>query len=222
MALSDLPLMQSTDMTRLGSFGITGDDFDYGGLGMSFDPTGNAGAGSLWLSGPQNAPPAIGEISIPSLGGSATVLSSLTGVPNRGALELVGGTLMYDGRLIASGFIYYTDQNPGVSHWRSTDGTVFAVHEGRGEARVGDKTFAIAKHDVLVHFDRNGFAYTMDRGRFQAGPLQTTRRACLGRPQNNQERDPMYCHCFEDKEIPAAVDGCGEAWKGGPNGAKLR
>ncbi len=34
--------------------------------------------------------------------------------------------------------------------YRSTDGTVFAVHEGSGRAQVGDKGFAMSKHDVFV------------------------------------------------------------------------
>ena len=34
--------------------------------------------------------------------------------------------------------------------YRSTDGTVFAVHQGRGAVQVGDQTFDIAAHDVFV------------------------------------------------------------------------
>jgi gentisate 1,2-dioxygenase len=34
--------------------------------------------------------------------------------------------------------------------YRSTDGTVFAVHEGKGTAQIGDKTFSFAPHDVFV------------------------------------------------------------------------
>ena len=34
--------------------------------------------------------------------------------------------------------------------YRSTGGTVFAVHKGYGTAQVGESTFAIGPHDVFV------------------------------------------------------------------------
>src|SRR5436305_1423738 len=34
--------------------------------------------------------------------------------------------------------------------YRSTDGTVFVVVEGKGETRIGDKTFAWEPHDIFV------------------------------------------------------------------------
>jgi gentisate 1,2-dioxygenase len=34
--------------------------------------------------------------------------------------------------------------------YRSTDGTVFVIVEGKGETRIGDKTFAWEPHDIFV------------------------------------------------------------------------
>jgi len=125
MALVDLPLLQEEDFTLLGSFGISGDEFDFGGCGMSFDPDGDGGNGSIYLSGASNAPMTVGQIAIPALSGSASVLTSPVTVPNPGGLDRVGGTLIYNGRLIISGFEYYDgDTSATKSHWRSSDLTV--------------------------------------------------------------------------------------------------
>ena len=37
-----------------------------------------------------------------------------------------------------------------TADYRSTDGTTFAVAEGRGTARIGDKSFALSRNDVFV------------------------------------------------------------------------
>lgn len=128
MALSDLPLLQSSDLTLLGSFQL--DDqvngyFSFGGGGLSFDPTGNGGAGSLYVAG---FSPGItfGQISIPSLGGLASVLTIPTMPPNRGVLDTVGGSLIYNNRLVLSMFLFY-DASANVatnSHWYGSDKTV--------------------------------------------------------------------------------------------------
>lgn len=124
-SLTDLPLLQETDLTLSGYFTLTTGEFSYGGHGMGYSPTGNSGAGSLLLGGKDPAitgKVSIGEIVIPVLSGAATTLTAPTVIPNVGNLNRLGGLLVQNGELIASGYIYYdTGGSATTSHWRSTD-----------------------------------------------------------------------------------------------------
>jgi gentisate 1,2-dioxygenase len=46
--------------------------------------------------------------------------------------------------------------------YRSTGSAVFAVHRGTGTAQIGDKTFAIAPHDVFVAPPWQPYSFTAD------------------------------------------------------------
>jgi gentisate 1,2-dioxygenase len=46
--------------------------------------------------------------------------------------------------------------------YRSTGSAVFAVHRGTGTAQIGDKTFAIAPHDVFVAPPWLPYSFTAD------------------------------------------------------------
>ena len=48
--------------------------------------------------------------------------------------------------------------------YRSTDGTVFTVVEGRGTAHIGDQTFAFEPHDVFVVPPWTPYHLSADRG----------------------------------------------------------
>ena len=47
--------------------------------------------------------------------------------------------------------------------YRSTGSAVFAVHRGTGTAQIGDKTFAIASHDVFVAPPWQPYSFQADR-----------------------------------------------------------
>jgi gentisate 1,2-dioxygenase len=47
-------------------------------------------------------------------------------------------------------FIQYLPQGFSGQNYRSTDGTIFNVVEGRGTAQIGDQTFDFEPHDVFV------------------------------------------------------------------------
>ena len=60
--------------------------------------------------------------------------------------------------------------------YRSTGSAVFAVHRGTGTAQIGDKTFAIAPHDVFVAPPWQPYSFTR-RQRDRAVQLFRPRRA---------------------------------------------
>lgn len=98
--------------------------FEYGGTGLSYNPARN----SLFLVGhPWDS--FVGEISIPGVGGTASLLQMLTDGtegklqtvnPGSSTQKLVGGTLVAGGTLILTGYDYYDVNNGGtqrVSHF---------------------------------------------------------------------------------------------------------
>jgi hypothetical protein len=117
-AQSGAPLVRATDLTHLGEFKVpTGAAFDYGGSALTFDPERNG----LFLAGDDNK---FGEISIPAIGGRASMLQSAVTLGGNvgGADNRIGGSLVYNGRLFYTMFIYYDADNiQRTSHFvRST------------------------------------------------------------------------------------------------------
>ena len=62
---------------------------------------------------------------------------------------------------IASSRAASTAESAGHEN-RSTGSAVFAVHRGTGTAQIGDKTFAIAPHDVFVAPPWLPYSFTAD------------------------------------------------------------
>ncbi len=128
-SLAQLPLLTQSSLKYLGSFGLPGNDgsgttqgdLTYGGQALSVTP-----AGTLLLGG-HTWYPTLCEVTIPGIGGTATVLQRctdvtegrLTQVDPGGQIEY-GGSLVYGGRLIVSNFSYYdADANQATSHFAS-------------------------------------------------------------------------------------------------------
>src|SRR5574342_1003105 len=123
-APKDLPLIQKADLVYQGAFRVpkgTGDTttFDYGGAALAYNPGNN----SLYLTGHDHVQFSA-EISIPavvnstSLGDLATarILQPLADAtegrlrkinPSDSNPQKIGGHLVYNGRLIVTGFSYY-------------------------------------------------------------------------------------------------------------------
>jgi hypothetical protein len=104
-------LVSQSDMKYLGSIhvpAVSGNGFSYGGYGLAFNPARN----SLYMVG-FVYDLLTAEISIPPLGGTATVLQPLTdstggklGAIGTGQLR-IGGNLVYKNKLYTTGFVYY-------------------------------------------------------------------------------------------------------------------
>jgi hypothetical protein len=112
-------LIQS--LTYLGKFTLP-DNFTYGGKGLAYNPARN----SLFASG-FNTSPITGEVSIPALGGTSTLLQPLAD-PTEGKADLVnpgdpnykaaGGYLVWGDKLIASVYASYDGSGSAVlSHF---------------------------------------------------------------------------------------------------------
>ena len=113
----DLPRVQSANIVYLGSFALPegdfgGSRFGYGGKGLCFyrEPSGTP---SLFLQGHDWYPGFVAQVSVPDLGGTATVLQEFRDVTD-GALatlatsdSFVYGMMVYDGRLIVGASCYY-------------------------------------------------------------------------------------------------------------------
>src|SRR3954463_14850144 len=94
-----------------GNYGGKNGGFEYGGTALAFNPT----RGTLLIVG-HLYDQMTAEITVPECGGTATVVSRFTDVldgklrsindgdPNR---KLIGGQLLYKGKLYVSGFSYY-------------------------------------------------------------------------------------------------------------------
>jgi hypothetical protein len=104
-------LVAQGDMTYLGSFnvpGASGDGFNYGGYAIAFNSANN----SLYIVG-DVTDLLTAEISIPALGGTATLLQPLAdstaGLLNKiGSGQLrIGGNFVYNNKLYTTGFVYY-------------------------------------------------------------------------------------------------------------------
>ena len=114
-AQSTSPLVQRSSLVYLGSFkvpsgihsgGHANAGFEYGGTALAFNPLRN----SLFLVG-HDWDQFTAEISIPSLGGTATLLQPLVDASegkNVGAgTTKVGGNLVYNGKLYFTKYLYY-------------------------------------------------------------------------------------------------------------------
>lgn len=124
-------LIQAGNLRFLYSFTVPsagacpGSCFNYGGEALAF----NAARNSLFLSGNTQASP-VGEISIPSQGGAASILQAPTDAtdgklgginPGSATEKRVGGLLVNGPSLIISGYDFYDVANGGtqrVSHMR--------------------------------------------------------------------------------------------------------
>jgi hypothetical protein len=96
------PLVDIVNLVHEGWFSAP-DGFDYQGTALGFNPAKN----SLFIASGAS----LGEISIPALGGRSTLLQSLTD-PAEGASigasdTRIGGTLVRDGQLYFTKYIYY-------------------------------------------------------------------------------------------------------------------
>jgi hypothetical protein len=127
------PRVSSSSFQYLGSFkvpSVAGNGFTYGGSALAFNPARR----SLYIVGHVHDQD-VAEISIPAIGGTATVLQ-----PLRDALggrlssigsgqSRIGGQLVHNGRLHLSGFLFYdAEGSQRLSHFvRSTDLTVAGV-----------------------------------------------------------------------------------------------
>jgi len=119
-------LLYAPDLVYQGSFRVpsneAGNGYTYGGTAMSFNPL----AGSLFLAG-FTLDNKVGEITIPAIGGTAARLQPLTEPtnalidainPGDDNQKLIGGTLVYDGQLIVSGYSYYdANESQLLSHF---------------------------------------------------------------------------------------------------------
>jgi hypothetical protein len=126
---TSLPLLTSADMSYLGAFRVPtsdhqGNSLTYGGHALGYNPAHN----SLFFGG-HDWYQLLCEVSVPptiSLSVTATVLQDCTDV-TEGRLGQVdnytvklGGTLIYNGRLIVTGFGYYdADGSQTTSHFAS-------------------------------------------------------------------------------------------------------
>jgi hypothetical protein len=110
------PRVQKSNMVRLGSFkvpsginaGSAGEGFEYGGTALGYNPTRN----SLFITG-HDWDQLSGEISIPSIGGTASLLQSPTD-PFEGKVGSIGsgtyktgGHFVHNGQLYVTAYIYY-------------------------------------------------------------------------------------------------------------------
>ena len=86
-------------------------------LGLTYDPSGNGGAGSFFLAGRQNDD-CIAEINKPSVGGTASFLQQYTHVLNNKKDTVddcyngcfIGGNMLYGNNLYVSVFSYYDSE----------------------------------------------------------------------------------------------------------------
>lgn len=127
LAPDTLPLVQAADVKDLGTFNVpattaNGTQLTYGSnaLGMGADGQ------SLYFGCVYGG--TVARISIPPLGGTATVLEECKGVPNLSSInpgdpnaKQLGGTLWWNGRLIITGFSFYDGAGTASkSHWAAS------------------------------------------------------------------------------------------------------
>jgi hypothetical protein len=126
-----LPRIQASNVVYLGAFhlptgihagGQANAGFEYGGTALGFNPA----RGSLFMAG-HDWDQFVGELSIPALGGTATLLQPLVDVtegklssinPTDPNSKKIGGTLPWSGRLVVSAYSYYDGNSSQVlSHF---------------------------------------------------------------------------------------------------------
>ena len=142
---STLPLVNSTDITYQGAFrfpdlpytGNVCDSLTYAARGVAFDPEGNSGQGSLFVTGHEQCGARVAEVSIPTAVIStnlatlprsemlqkkpSTVVDALEGKFEAsgirgGTTTTVNGLLVYKGNLIISAGNDYS-YDPTGAHW---------------------------------------------------------------------------------------------------------
>ncbi len=101
------PLVGPSDLTYLGAFGVPTDGFAYNSTGLTLGDPGRSLFLAGWTDSPANA-----EISIPDIGGRASLLQPLRNMAGQLARvgdpdTRIGGQLLYGDRLYVSAFIYY-------------------------------------------------------------------------------------------------------------------
>lgn len=114
-------LVQAGDITYLGSFSVPSscgsgggeeNSLNYGGQALGMSPRGLYVGGHDWHQ-------RLAEISIPGIGGTASVLTSCRDIPGSvgsGTTKL-GGSLTYNGRLVVTKFVFYdADSTAHASH----------------------------------------------------------------------------------------------------------
>jgi len=140
-------VLQKSDLTYLGAFKVPSDGdgattLGYNGAGLAFNPAGNNGNGSLFISGHIDYG-RVAEISIPAIVNSsnlsslnrASTLQGLQDITEGHRNDLlgggatytmdpaacnVGGVLVYNNRLIGTSYIYYDSSHVAVrSHFAS-------------------------------------------------------------------------------------------------------
>ena len=114
-------LVQSASLVKLGTFtlpaGLPGDGFEFGGTALSINPANN----SLFVVG-HDWHQLMAEVTIPPLGGTAVVLQALHD-PSEGRSvgagdTKIGGSLVYQGQLWFTRYIYYDgDASQTMSHF---------------------------------------------------------------------------------------------------------
>jgi hypothetical protein len=104
-------LVQPGNLDYLGTFRVptpSGNNFAYGGSALAYNPSND----SLFMVGSTNEQ-LTGEISIPALGGTASIIQPLTDSlgGKRGAVgpteSRIGGNLVYKNKLYVSAFVFY-------------------------------------------------------------------------------------------------------------------
>jgi len=121
----------SSSLTYLGTISITHSDGSCAespnarALGLTYNPSGNGGAGSFYISHRWGSD-CMAEITKPAVGGTATFIQSFQSVlGNLSSLDAscangcyIGGHLLYAGNLYVTGFTYYdADGNQPLSIW---------------------------------------------------------------------------------------------------------
>ncbi len=164
-----LPLIQQQDFAYVGAFRMpdmpyTGnycDSLTYSGRGLAFDPAGNAGAGSLFISGHENCGARVAEISVPELVNSpdiqalkratllqtrpSTLRDALEGALERSGLAggtnaTVNGLLVHGNTLLISAGNDYAYSQP-VSHWTRPKDLSVLGQVSTATAVRGDRSF---------------------------------------------------------------------------------
>ncbi|MCC7353166.1 MAG: hypothetical protein IT330_05350 [Anaerolineae bacterium] len=145
--LADLPLVQAANVQYVGAFRVPNQDGNGNPLGYSGHALGYNPANHALFFGGHDWYQELCEVGIPitiSLSSTAPILQNCTDV-TEGRLGQVddytvklGGTLVYNGRLIVSAFSYYdADGNQVLSHFASTP-NLAQTGDVQGPYQVGD------------------------------------------------------------------------------------
>lgn len=123
---STLPLVQSPDLTYMGSFTLPGSDgtnrpsnlgsLFYGGYGVSVR------GDTLYYGCHGTGSDAFARLTLPAIGGVASILDPCVAVPNFAAVDgtdggerTIGGSMLWGDRLIVSGYAFYDGDGDAVA-----------------------------------------------------------------------------------------------------------